>query len=227
MPAALAERLQSIRHRLQAAAARAGRDPAGIELMAVSKTFPVEVIAQAVAAGQTLFGENRVQELLAKAPALPSHLRWHLIGPLQSNKVRKILPHVEAIQSLHSPEIARHIQRIAAELDLRPRVLIEVNIAGEPSKHGFTPDDLKARLDDLLALDRLRIEGLMAIPPFTDEPENARPHFAALRQLRDDLQTRHSHPLPVLSMGMSHDFEAAIEEGSTLVRVGTAIFGAR
>ncbi len=195
--------------------------------MAVSKTFPVEAIQEAVDADQTLFGENRVQEILAKAPTLPAHLRWHLIGPLQSNKVRKILPHVEVIQSLDSLDIARHIQRIASELDLHPRVYLEVNLGGEASKHGFAPDALKAQLNDLLAFDRLRIEGLMGIPPFDPEPENTRRHFTAQRELRDELQTRTGRPVPTLSMGMSHDFEIAIEEGSTLIRVGTAIFGGR
>ncbi len=223
----LADRLHAILDRVQTAAARAGRAPGSVELMAVSKTFPVEAILEAVAAGQVLFGENRVQEALAKIPALPPHLRWHLIGHLQSNKVRKILPHVEAIQSLDSLDLARQIQRIAAELDLRPRVYLEVNTGGEASKHGFDPETLKAQLDDLLALDRLHIQGLMGIPPFDPDPEKTRPHFAALRILRDELQIRSGHPLPELSMGMSHDFEIAIEEGSTLVRVGTAIFGGR
>ncbi len=223
----LRDRLAAIRDRLHAAAERAGRDPASVELMAVSKTFPVEAIAEAVEAGQTLFGENRVQELLAKTPALPSHLRWHLIGPLQSNKVRKILPHVEVIQSVHSLDIARHIQRIATELDLNPRVFLEVNVGSETSKHGFAADELETQLDDLLALDRLRIEGLMGIPPYAEDPEVTRPHFAVLRELRDALRIRSGLPLPALSMGMSHDFEIAVAEGSTLVRVGTAIFGER
>jgi pyridoxal phosphate enzyme (YggS family) len=223
----LLDRLTAIRDRLHDATTRAGRDPASVELMAVSKTFPVEAIQEAADAGQTLFGENRVQEILTKAPLLPPHLRWHLIGPLQSNKIRKILPHVEVIQSVHSLDIARHIQRIATELDLRPRVLLEVNIAAETTKHGFSPTDLLTQLNDLLALDRLRIEGLMGIPPFDETPEATRPHFAALRHLRDTLQTRSGLLLPTLSMGMSHDFEIAIEEGSTLIRVGTAIFGGR
>lgn len=223
----LHDRLASIHERIRTVATRAARDPGSIELMAVSKTFPVEAIQEAVSAGQTLFGENRVQEILAKAPLLPAHLRWHLIGPLQSNKIRKVLPHVEMIQSVHSLDIARHIQRIASELDLRPRILLEVNIAAEPTKHGFSPADLPGQIDELLAHDRLSIEGLMGIPPFEENAETARPHFAALRLLRDALQIRSGLPLPALSMGMSHDFEVAIEEGSTLVRVGTAIFGGR
>jgi pyridoxal phosphate enzyme (YggS family) len=223
----LLDRLTAIRDRLHRAASRANRDPASIELMAVSKTFPVEAIQEAVDAGQTLFGENRVQEILTKAPLLPQHLRWHLIGPLQSNKIRKILPHVELIQSVHSLDIARHIHRIATELNLRPRILLEINIAAETTKHGFSPDEINTQIDDLLALDHLQIQGLMAIPPFEENPEATRPHFTALRHLRDHLQTRSHFPLPTLSMGMSHDFEIAIEEGSTLIRVGTAIFGGR
>ena len=128
---------------------------------------------------------------------------------------------------MHSLDIARHIHRIAGELNLRPRVLLEVNIGGETSKHGFTPEDLQAQFDDLLTLDRLQIEGLMGIPPYAEDPQATRPHFTALRNLRDALQTRHGRPLPTLSMGMSHDFEIAIEEGSTLIRVGTALFGGR
>jgi len=223
----LLERLTAIRERLHAAATRAARDPATIELMAVSKTFPIEAIQEAADAGQTLFGENRVQEILAKAPSLPPHLRWHLIGPLQSNKIRKVLPHVEAIQSLDSLDLARNIQRIATELNLRPKVYLEINIGAEASKHGFSPDALLAQFDDLLSLDRLDIQGLMGIPPFNENPESTRPHFIALRHLRDTLQTRSHLPLPALSMGMSNDYEVAIEEGSTLIRVGTAIFGGR
>lgn len=223
----LLDRLTAIRARLHSAATRAGRDPATVELLAVSKTFPIEAIQEAVEAHQTLFGENRVQEILTKAPALPSLLRWHLIGHLQTNKIRKILPHVEAIQSLDSLDLARNIQRIAAQLNLHPKVYLEVNIGTETSKHGFSPEGLKAQFDDLLSLDRLQIQGLMAIPPFEENPEATRPHFIALRHLRDHLQTRSGRPLPALSMGMSHDFEIAIEEGSTLIRVGTAIFGGR
>lgn len=223
----LAERLQEIGERLNGAAQKAGRRPDEVELMAVSKTFPVEAVQEAVEAGQTLFGENRVQEVLSKIPALPGNLRWHLIGHLQSNKVRKILPHIEAIQSIDSLDLARHVNRIAGELQLTAKVYLEVNIGDEASKHGFAPAELQAQMEQLVELDRLTIQGLMGIPPFEPDPESTRPSFSALRELRDDLHVRSGLPLSGLSMGMSHDFEIAIQEGSTLVRVGSAIFGAR
>lgn len=223
----LAERLQEIGERLNGAAQKAGRRPDEVELMAVSKTFPVEAVQEAVEAGQTLFGENRVQEVLSKIPALPGNLRWHLIGHLQSNKVRKILPHIEAIQSIDSLDLARQVNRIAGELHLTAKVYLEVNIGDEASKHGFAPAELQAQMEQLVELDRLAIQGVMGIPPFAPDPEATRPWFSALRELRDDLQVRSGLSLPGLSMGMSHDFEIAIQEGSTLVRVGSAIFGAR
>lgn len=223
----LAERLEQIRTRIALAASRSGRPADSVELVAVSKTQPPEALREAFAAGQILFGENRVQEILAKQPLLPSVLRWHLIGPLQSNKVRKVLPRVEMIESVHSLDIARDINRIAAELGLHPRVLLEVNVAAESSKHGFSAEVLKARLEELYALDRLYIQGLMCIPPPAAEPEKSRSYFVRLRALRDELEQLGGAPLPELSMGMSHDFEVAVEEGATLVRVGSALFGAR
>jgi len=224
---ALSDRLQAIRDRITAAAQRCGRDPASVELLAVSKTFPVEAIREAVDAGQLLFGENKVQEVLAKAPQLPSNLQWHLIGHLQSNKVRKVLPHVKAIHSIGSLDLARDVDRIAGELGLFPQVYIEVNLAAESSKHGFSAEQLRASLEALYALKRLEIQGLMCIPPFDDDAEKSRPYFVQLRNLRDELAQLGGAPLPLLSMGMSHDFEIAIEEGATIVRVGSAIFGSR
>lgn len=223
----LAERLQTIRDRIEAAARRAGRDPASIELLAVSKTQPVEALSEAMAAGQLLFGENRVQELLAKQPLLPSKVRWHLIGHLQSNKVRKVLPLVEVIHSIDSLSLARDVNRIASELGLRPKVYLEVNVGDESSKHGFAAETLADQLASLRELDRLDIQGLMCIPPFDPDAEKSRRYFVMLRELRDRLQQIGGAPLPLLSMGMSHDFEVAIEEGATIVRVGTAIFGSR
>ena len=223
----LSERLQAIRERITAAAQRSGRDPASVELLAVSKTFPVEAIREAVDAGQLLFGENKVQEILAKAPQLPANLHWHLIGHLQSNKVRKVLPLVQAIHSIGSLDLARDVDRIAAELGLFPKVYIEVNLAAESSKHGFTAEQLRSNLEALYALKRLEIQGLMCIPPFDDDAEKSRPYFVQLRSLRDELVQLGGAPLPLLSMGMSHDFEIAIEEGATIVRVGSAIFGDR
>ena len=223
----IANRLTAIHSRIAAAAQKAGRAPAEVQLVAVSKTHPAELVREAFDAGQAAFGENRVQELLAKAPLLPSAVRWHLIGHLQSNKIRKILPLVELIHGVDSLDLARDIDRIAAELGLFPRVLLEVNISGEGSKFGFPPDLLRRQFDDLLALPRLQIEGFMTIAPLVEEAAQARPFFAALRQLRDQLSARAGVPFPTLSMGMSGDFEVAIEEGATLVRVGSAIFGAR
>ncbi len=223
----IAARLEQIRERITAACARAGRDPKSVELVAVSKTKPAELIQEAVDAGQSLFGENRVQEVLLKKPLLPARLRWHLIGPLQSNKVRKILPLVEMIEAVDSLDIARDINRIAAEMGLHPKVLLEINVATESSKHGFSADRIRSQLEELYALDRLYIQGLMCIPPFDPSPEASRKYFIQLRTLREELEKLGGAPLPVLSMGMSHDFETAIEEGATLVRVGTAIFGGR
>ena len=220
-------RLQAIRQRMNAAAARCGRDPASVELLAVSKTFPVEAIREAADAGQVLFGENKVQEIIAKAPQLSASLHWHLIGHLQSNKVRKVLPLVKFIHSVGSLDLARDIDRIAGEMGLFPKVYLEVNLAGESSKHGFNAEQLRSHLEALYALKRLEIHGLMCIPPFDPEPAKSRPYFVQLRTLREDLEKHGGAPLPLLSMGMSHDFEIAIEEGATIVRVGSAIFGDR
>ncbi|HYF34054.1 MAG TPA: YggS family pyridoxal phosphate-dependent enzyme [Prosthecobacter sp.] len=223
----LAERLQNIRDRITAAAQRAGRDPASVQLLAVSKTQPVEAILEAVAAGQLLFGENRVQELMTKQSMVPAKARWHLIGPLQSNKVRKVLPLADVIHSVDSLDIAKDINRIAAELGLYPKVYLEINLAAESTKHGFTARVIREQLDSLYELDRLYIQGVMCIPPFDPQPEKSRPFFVQLRELRDELEKLGGAPLPQLSMGMSHDFEVAIEEGATIVRVGSAIFGER
>ena len=223
----LPDRLQAIRDRITTAASKAGRDPASVELLAVSKTFPAESIREAVAAGQLLFGESKAQELIAKVPQLPASLQWHLIGHLQSNKVRKILPLVKFIHSIDSLDLARDVDRIAAELGLYPKVFIEVNVAAESTKHGFNAATLRASLEALYALRRLEIQGLMCIPPFDPDPTKSRPYFIQLRELRDKLEQLGGAPLPLLSMGMSHDFEIAIEQGATIVRVGSAIFGER
>jgi pyridoxal phosphate enzyme (YggS family) len=221
------QNLTEIRTRIAVAATRSGRTEADVELVAVSKTFPVEAVREAWDAGQTLFGESRVQEAAAKIPELPGALRWHFIGHLQKNKVRRALPFFELFHGVDSLELARDIDRIAAEEGFFPRVLLEVNIAGEASKFGFRPDALERELDTLLALPRLQVEGLMTIAPYADEPEHSRPFFRELRELRDRLAASSGAPLTTLSMGMSGDFEIAIEEGATLVRVGTAIFGSR
>lgn len=223
----IADRLTKILDRINSAAQRVGRNPDEIQLVAVSKTHPPEAVQEAFEAGQRIFGESRVQELLAKAPALPSSIRWHFIGHLQANKIRKLLPVSELIHGVDSPELALDIDRIAADLGLFPRVLLEVNVSGEGTKFGFKPDVLRARIDELLALPRVQIEGLMAIPAPVADPEEVRPAFRLLRELRDEISAATGTPLPVLSMGMSGDYEIAIEEGATLVRVGTAVFGHR
>lgn len=223
----VADNLARVRERFDAAVLAAGRGAGEVELMAVSKTFPVERIAEAVDCGQLLFGENKVQELLAKKPQLPGKVRWHLIGHLQSNKVRKVLPAAEAIHSVGSLDLAKDIQRIAGEMGLYPKIYLEVNVAAESSKHGFTPEGLKADLDAILDMDRLEVQGLMCIPPFDPDVERSRKYFQFLREYRDELARQSGVPLTGLSMGMSHDFEMAIQEGSTVVRVGTAIFGGR
>jgi pyridoxal phosphate enzyme (YggS family) len=223
----ITDRLVSLRERLTEAARKAGREPSSVELVAVSKNHPAESVREAFEAGQVLFGENRVQELLAKAPLLPAKVRWHLIGHLQKNKIRKVLPVVELIHGVDSLELARDIDRIAGELGLFPRVLLEVNVSGEETKFGFKPDTVRGEIESLLALPRVQVEGLMTIAPYVEDPEKVRPVFRNLRLLRDDLAARTGTPLPVLSMGMSGDFEVAVAEGATLVRVGTSIFGER
>ena len=224
----IATQLESIRARIAAAEARAGRAPGSATLLAVSKTFPAQDVAEAYAAGQRLFGENRLQEAMEKMPALPADCAWHLIGPLQRNKVRKALEQgFSLIQAVDSLKLAQAISRIAGELGKTASILLEVNIDGETSKHGFAPQELRELWAELTELPHLRIEGLMCIPAPVEQAEAARPAFAALRRLAEELRARGPLPLPTLSMGMSHDFEIAIEEGATLVRVGSAIFGRR
>jgi PLP dependent protein len=224
----LADRLATVRSQIAAAAARAGRRAEEIELVAVSKTHPPETLLEALDAGQTLFGENRVQEARAKIPLLPGRARWHLVGHLQKNKIRHALAlGFELFHGIDSLELARDLDRIAAEAGMFPRILLEVNVAGEASKFGFSPEKLRAEIEELLALGRVQIEGLMTLPPFAPEAEASRPYFVTLREMRDRFQTEFRVPLPRLSMGMSGDFAVAVEEGATLVRVGTAIFGTR
>ena len=210
------------------AAQRVHRDPEEIELVAVSKTYPAESVREATeVAGQELFGESRVQEALVKISDLPSRLRWHFIGHLQSNKIRKALPLFELIHGVDTQEIAREIDRIAGEMGLFPRALREVNVSGERSKHGFLSGQLERELEGLLSLPRLQVEGLMTMAPLVSDQEEVRPYFSQLRELRDRLVIQSGIPLETLSMGMSGDFEVAVEEGATLVRVGSALFGER
>jgi len=221
------EKIAQVREKMAAAAERSGRPAAAVELVAVSKTHPADIIREVAHTPHRLFGESRVQELLAKAPELPSSLRWHFIGHLQKNKIRKVLPWVEAIHSVDSLALADDIDRIAAEDGRRPDVYLQVNVADDAAKFGFTRESVRQSLDALLSLRRVNVIGLMTIPALVDDPEKNRPAFAALRSLRDELEEAGGVPLPGLSMGMSEDYEIAIEEGATIVRVGSAIFGHR
>jgi PLP dependent protein len=223
----IAENLARVRAQIAQAAAKANRNAEDVELVAISKTHDAAKVCEAVDAGQTLFGESRVQEARVKIPELPSNLRWHFVGHLQRNKIRHALPLFELIHSVDSLALAQDINRIAEEDGLHPRVLLEVNVAGEGSKFGFTPEKLREDLENLLALPRLSILGLMTIPPIAEEAEASRKYFVQLRELRDRLQTGFHVDLAQLSMGMTQDFAVAVEEGATLVRVGTAIFGKR
>jgi pyridoxal phosphate enzyme (YggS family) len=220
-------RLKVVQERIAMAAAAADRAPTDVGLIAVSKSQSAEAVREALEAGQVVFGENRAQELITKVPLLPSSTRWHFIGHLQKNKVRKILPLVDLIHGVDSLELALDIERIASELGLFPRILVEVNVAGEATKFGFDPEAVRREATRLLSLARVQWEGLMTIAPIVEAPEKARPFFAQLRALRDQISAENDVALPTLSMGMSDDFEAAIKEGATLVRLGTAIFGSR
>ena len=221
------DNLERVREQIVQAAAKAGRDVKGVELVAITKTHPAENVREAVEGGQTLFGESRVQEARAKISELSSNIRWHFVGHLQKNKVRQALPLFEMIHSVDSLALAQDINRIAEEEGLYPRVLLEVNVAGEGSKFGFGPANLREQIEALLALPRLSIEGLMCIPPLVVESEDSRKFFVQVRELRDSLEKEFNMKLPQLSMGMTQDFPIGIEEGATLVRVGTAIFGER
>jgi PLP dependent protein len=225
--ASIAENLERVHEQIARAAAKAGRAAGEIELVAITKTHPAEKIGEAVEAGQTLFGESRVQEARIKIPELPSNLRWHFVGHLQKNKIRHALSLFEMIHSVDSLALAQDMNRIAEEEGLHPRVLLEVNVAGEGSKFGFQPDKLREQMEELLGLPRLSILGLICIPPIAKEAEASRKYFAQLRELRDHLQSEFHVDLGQLSMGMTQDFPVAVEEGATLVRVGTAIFGER
>jgi pyridoxal phosphate enzyme (YggS family) len=229
----VAQNIAAIRERIAAAAARAGRDPAQITLMAVSKTFPVSVIREAYDSGLRVFGENRVQEFAAKRDELTAlaGAEWHMIGHLQSNKANKAVELFSAVDTIDSVALARKLNAAAEKIGRVLPVLVEVNIAGEAAKSGVAPDS--AELEEILraakSLHALAFRGLMTVPPWSEDPEPSRPYFRKVREMRDRIALR---KLPrvgtdVLSIGMSHDFEVAIEEGSTCVRIGTAIFGKR
>ena len=222
-----ADNLNSIQQRIRAACERGGRPHDSVTLLAVSKTHPPETIRSAAEGGQLLFGENKIQEARAKIPLCPGKCRWHFIGHLQSNKVRDAVELFAMIQSVDSLNLAQEINRRCEQAAKTMPVLLEVNVAGEASKFGYHPELLLAQLNELSALPKIEIHGLMAIPPYTTEPEKARPHFRRLRNLKSQCEDILGAPLPCLSMGMSGDFEVAIEEGATQVRIGAALFGPR
>ena len=226
----IADRLTTIRHRITTAAQSAGRDPSSVQLVAVSKTFPISAVHDAYAAGQRLFGENRVQEALDKISAFnPPDIRWHLIGHLQSNKAKKAAPWFAMIQSVDSVDLLQRLDLAASEAGASPELLLQIDLAGEATKFGVRPEEAPALFDAAGRCQAATVVGLMTLPPLADQPEDARPWFRRLRDLRDGWLAAGT-PGPMLrelSMGMSGDFEVAVQEGATLVRVGTAIFGGR
>jgi pyridoxal phosphate enzyme (YggS family) len=223
----LAANLNALQTRINAACARAGRNPASITLLPVSKGRPPEVVRAVAGLGPGLFGENKVQEARAKIPLCPGRLRWHMIGHLQTNKCRDAVHFFEMIQSVDSLALAEEIDKRCDQTAKTMPILLEANIAGEASKFGYQPDVLLNELEQINALKRLEIQGLMTIAPWTPEPEKARPIFRRLRELKTRCEQILGAPLPHLSMGMSGDFEVALEEGATIVRIGTALFGPR
>jgi PLP dependent protein len=223
----LARNLENIRQRIRVACEKAGRDLSSVTLLAVTKTHPPEVVKMAADLGVVCFGENKVQEARAKIPLCPSKLRWHFIGHLQTNKCREAVELFEMIQSVDSLRLAQELNKRADEAGKRLPILLEVNAAGEGSKFGYRPEQLLTELNEVNSLPRLEIHGLMTVPPWTPEAEEVRPHFRRLRELKERAETVLGAPLPHLSMGMSSDFEVAIEEGATMVRLGTALFGPR
>ena len=227
----IADRVAAVRERIARAAARAGRRPEDVGLVAVAKTFPAEAVREAFAAGLRDFGENKVQEAEEKIGGLsdlrPAGARFHLVGHLQGNKARRAALLFDCIHSVDSEDLAQRLERVAEERGLPLHVLAQVDLAGEATKHGLAEDRLLSFLDAVRGFERLHVEGLMVLPPFEEDAERSRPFFRRLRGLRDQALARDLLRGSHLSMGMSHDLEAAVEEGATLVRVGTAIFGER
>ena len=218
------QHLEKVERRIAAACERAGRPRDSVRLLAVSKTKPPEAIREAANCGLRLFGENKVQEAQSKIPMCPAGLEWHLIGHLQSNKAKLA---ASLFQMIHSVDSLKLLRALDAHAGTSLPVLLQVNVSGESSKSGMTPEEVAEVIEAANQMQKVEVHGLMSIPPFTADPEKARDHFVALRELRDRLQQETGTPLPELSMGMSHDLEVAIEEGSTWVRIGTDLFGER
>lgn len=227
--ASIHENLSRIQDRIAAAAVRVGRNPNSIELVAVSKTKPVSLIVEAIEAGITHIGENRVQEAQSKYPQIDHPVKWHLVGHLQRNKVKQALQIFDLIHSVDSPRLLAEIDRRSAESNRTTEILIQVNTSAEPSKFGLEPDQTLEFIESAQSYTHIRIKGLMTIGAFLPDPEAVRPMFVLLRQLREKIiaQQFPNVEMNTLSMGMTNDFEVAIEEGANLIRVGTAIFGER
>ena len=224
----LVEILDEVKSKIAAACKRAGRNPDDVEIVAVTKTHGAETVDEAWRAGLGIVGENKVQEAAWKKPASMSGPEWHLIGHLQSNKVRHALELFDFIHSVDSEKLADRINFIADEMGLSPRILLEVNVSGEKSKSGMRPEDVEPTVRHIMeSCPRVTVEGLMTMAPFSENPEDARPYFRRLRALRDQVEANLGVGLPRLSMGMSGDYEVAVEEGATYVRLGTVLFGER
>lgn len=223
----IARNLKLVSDRITTASAERTDSSLRVVLIAVSKTVPIDLVKAAAEAGQRDFGESKLQEAAPKILGLPAYLEWHFIGRVQRNKVRKLLPLFKYIHAVDSFRLAAYIGEIASETSFLPKIFLQVNLGNESSKGGFSPDDLYQQMPALLDLRSVLIVGLMCIPPSTPDAESARPWFVMLRTLRNELQTKFQAKLPCLSMGMSGDFEVAIEEGASHVRVGSAIFGRR
>lgn len=221
------ERLEKVQERIKAACQRSGRSVNDVEIIAVTKTHGPEVIRDAWEGGLRIMGENRVQEAAAKIPQSISGPDWHLIGHLQKNKIRPALQLFTMLHSIDSLDLLKQIGRIAEETGATPSILLEVNVSGESSKFGLRPDNVPQVIEEALSIRHITLEGLMTMAPFSTNQEDARPHFARLRELRDKMEADFNASFPHLSMGMSGDYEVAIEEGATLVRIGTALFGDR
>lgn len=223
------DHLNEVRKNIQKACEKAGRSPQEVTLIAVSKTKPLFMLEEAYEAGARDFGENKVQEILEKHPKMPEDARFHMIGHLQRNKVKQVLPHAVLIHSVDSYRLAEQISQEAGKLGITAKILLEVNVAKEESKFGMMPEDVEEMAGQIAALPHLQIEGLMTIAPFVDDPEKNRPVFRKLYQLSVDIKKKNidNVNMGVLSMGMTGDYQVAVEEGSTMIRVGTGIFGAR
>ena len=224
MKTTFSERLENVERRIATACEKAGRSRDSVRLLAVSKTKPPEAVREAAACGLRLFGENRVQEAQSKIPMCPTGLEWHLIGHLQSNKAKVAARY---FQMVHSVDSIKLLQALETHASTTLPILLQVNISGEAAKFGMKPDEVAGAIEAANQMQKCEVHGLMTIPPFSPDPEKTRVHFSNLRKLRDRLQEETGTPLPELSMGMSHDLEVAIEEGSTWVRIGTDLFGSR